>query len=555
MGFYINTLQHNRSLAVLGLFAVLSIGACASSQPQAPISNLPVTFATPTQKAPQQDIAAPIKVAVALPLSGPQTRLGEAMTNAIQMAFFAAQDPRLSLRFFDTLGSDATPATQLQLRRDLSAYGANAVIGPLFSANTAAIAPALMLANVPVLSFSNDTEANAAGAILLGQQPEQEVARILGFTAMQSSARKFALIVPDDIYGARIQRAVGATIDELNEPIRIRRQALADAYAAQNAELAKRSFALVLLPPDPVFEDPIPQDLAPDEPAPEQPGLLDQESAESMAAKGTGDAFAREPKVAQPPWAARTSMPTLPPLYQLVSEERYERNLRALDAPVRRVAQFDERTQEVEAERAYLTELADPVGLDYLDSIRNLDTFRQPDYEVLLVGEGGQLLRALAPMLNVYAIDEKETQLIGTGLWNDPALSREPALHGGLFAAPPAGATERFNAQYLRQYGARPPTLAATAYDAMAIIALSARTAAGEPTAFDPARLFETHGFNGASGLFRIMPSGISERTLDVMKITEKGLETVEAAPDAFPTPEPTTDGENGMPNTDMPVL
>lgn len=505
---------------IAGALALL-VAACAApaTGPQVaqPAPDLPDALDQPA--GPQ--LSDPIKVAAVLPLSGPQARLGQAMAQAIQMAFFEASDPRFTLKFFDSLGSEASAQTRQDMMFALSDYGPKAVIGPLFSQNAQALAPVLLEEGVPMLSFSNDMAANAAGAILLGQQPEQEVARVLAFVADQAPTRRLGMIVPDDMYGARVRTAMLATVDALNAVLVEERDTLVAGLERQNALLQSREFAVI---EDPAFN-----------------AVSSISSALTQTPTLSSDVDGFDVSSEFSPSGVFQAGPPLPePLvvYTVTAEERYERNLRTLDGPARRVAQFDARTAEVERERAFLTELDDPMGLDYLDSIRNIDTFRPPRYDILLVAEGGQLLRALAPMLTVYAIDEKETQLIGTGLWNDPALAREPALHGGLFAAAPPEVTQPFVARYSAQYGARPPALGATAYDAMAILALAARDATGAPSVFDPSRLFAPAGFRGASGLFRILPSGIAERTLAVMRITESGLETVDDAPLAFPIPE-----------------
>lgn len=499
-----------KGILVAGLAALMAACAAPASGPQIsqPGPELPQT--PDVLDGPQ--VADAINVAAVLPLSGPQARLGQAMAQSIQMAFFEAADPRLTLKFFDSKGSEATAQTRQDMIFALSDFGAKAVIGPLFSENAQALAPLLLEENVPVLSFSNDMAANAAGAILLGQQPEQEVARVLAFIAEDAPTRRLGMIVPDDVYGARVRASMLATVDALNAALLDERGALLAQLEKQRRLLQSRAFAPIQ---DPVVMDAV--------------NALSGNLAAGDLVSDNLDAFSFGQDPPQPE-----------PLtfYDITADQRYERNLRTLDGPARRIAQFDARTAEVERERTFLTELGDPMGLDYVDSIRNIDTFRQPSYDILLVAEGGQLLRALAPMLTVYAIDEEETQLIGTGLWNDPALTREPALHGALFAAAPPQATQQFVARYNAQYGARPPALGATAYDAMAIIALAARSAEGTPDVFDPARLFMQSGFRGASGLFRILPSGIAERTLAVMRITETGLETVDPAPVAFPLPE-----------------
>ncbi|MGD1956516.1 MAG: penicillin-binding protein activator [Sphingomonadales bacterium] len=502
----------------LTLLVAAAISACAQPQ-SAPRVKAPPIEAAPIDMVGSGSVADDIRIAAVLPLSGPQARLGDAMAKAVEMAFFQAADPRLKLRFFDSAGSAATPDTHLALKDDILAFAPAAVVGPLFSSNAQILAAALLDQSVPVLTFSNDMTANAAGAILLGQQPEQEITRVLAHAAPQLETRRLGMILPSDIYGDRVATAVEATVQALNF---VEQQDYQERYAAWEERRRNDEFA---------FDDPLLDDAATEGkmPSPQREGLdpTDFPFDPLLDARLVGSPYL---------WLATNvdPAPTLE-LFQMTQSARYERNLRTLDEPTRSVAQFDRRTAEVEAERLFLTDLDDPMGLDYLDSIRNLDTFAQPAYDALILAEGGQILRALAPLLNVYEIDEEEVQFIGTGLWNDPGLSREPALHGGLFAAAPPSMGAAFTELYEDSHGTPPPPLAAIAYDAMALIALAGRDEAGDPAPFDPARLFKAGGFVGATGLLRILPSGIAERMLAIMKITESGLIVVEDAPSAFP--------------------
>ncbi|MEM7571223.1 MAG: penicillin-binding protein activator, partial [Pseudomonadota bacterium] len=443
-------------LRFLGVFLLgLVMASCAQTTSTGPRVSQPIRQDTPealTDDTPQ--ITDEIRIAAVLPLTGPEARLGDAMAKAIELAFFEAQDPRITLQFFDSAGSNAAPETRSFLVQDLVAFNPAAVIGPLFSQNAQALAPVLLDRAVPVLSFSNDLAANAAGAILLGQQPEQEIARVLAYVAGQLETRRIGMIVPDDVYGTRVTTAATATLAALNEQVQVSYDAEVLAY--EQTQQARIFAGFGPSAPD-ILVLPAPEDVT---------------EASSLLEDGMEDALVEEePEEDSAPEPLR--------LYDVTVTERYERSLRTLDIPARRVAQFYRREAEVAAERDFLTELDEPIGLDYLDYIRNLDTFGPPTYDALIIAEGGQMLRALAPLMTVYEVDEEEIQFIGTGLWNDPGLSREPALHGGLFATSAPVGDSGFADLYAASYGEGAPPLAGVAYDAMAILALAMRDETG----------------------------------------------------------------------------
>lgn len=153
-------------------------------------------------------------------------------------------------------------------------------------------------------------------------------------------------------------------------------------------------------------------------------------------------------------------------------------------------------------------------------------------FDAVFMPEGGSVIKSLAPLLPYNDVDPRQVQFIGTGQWDDPSLAREPPLQGGLFAAPPPEAHERFVERYRRAYGANPPRLASLAYDAAGLaIALSAR-GGGNPYSEDV--LTDPEGFSGVDGVFRFLPDGGIERGLAVMQITASGLKQVDPAPTGF---------------------
>ena len=154
------------------------------------------------------------------------------------------------------------------------------------------------------------------------------------------------------------------------------------------------------------------------------------------------------------------------------------------------------------------------------------------DIDALLLAEGGERLRIVAPLLLFYDVDPRRVKMLGTALWDDPRLAAEPALADGWFAAPPPDGWRAFAEHYRAIYGAAPPRLASLAYDAVTLAA--ALTRAGGPDPFGAAALTQPSGFAGVDGLFRFLPDGSVERGLAVLTVTRQGIKPVDPAPTNF---------------------
>jgi len=141
-----------------------------------------------------------IRIALLVPLSGPNAALGQAFLDAGAMALFEAFDPRLKLVPFDTLG---TPEGAERAMREALGGGVELVLGPIFSEDIRRAAPLARAAGVPVIGFSNNAAAAGNGVYLLSFFPEQEVARVVAFAGAQGH-RAFGALIPDSAYGEEV---------------------------------------------------------------------------------------------------------------------------------------------------------------------------------------------------------------------------------------------------------------------------------------------------------------------------------------------------------------
>ncbi len=153
--------------------------------------------------------------------------------------------------------------------------------------------------------------------------------------------------------------------------------------------------------------------------------------------------------------------------------------------------------------------------------------------EMLLIALGGEQLIGLAPALKDYAAAHP-VQLLGTGLWDDPALSQVPALAGGWYAAPPPGNFAAFEARFQQIYRYQPPRIATLAYDSVALAASVAKGSTGGSNPFTRDVLVQPNGFTGIDGGFRFLPTGLSERNLAVLAVGPGGPGIVDEPPPTF---------------------
>ena len=149
-----------------------------------------------------------VRAAVLVPLDGRAAAIGQEMQRGAELAIFTLGNPNIDLTFHDTSSgiNSAMNAAMMQ--------NPDIIIGPLFAENTKAAKPIAQIADVPILSFSNDSAVAGQNTWLISQTPEQEIETVLRhalqtITPIQDAERDLlsvGLIVQDSLYGNRISR-------------------------------------------------------------------------------------------------------------------------------------------------------------------------------------------------------------------------------------------------------------------------------------------------------------------------------------------------------------
>ncbi|OQW43804.1 MAG: ABC transporter substrate-binding protein [Proteobacteria bacterium SG_bin6] len=192
----------------------LALSACQTVVPRgpAPGPQRPTTTA-PDSAQPRVDSAIPQdterqRIALLVPLSGPNAAVGQSLANATQLAILDTKTDRVRITSYDT-NRGAAVATQQAL-----ADGNRLILGPLLAEDVRIAAPLAKRAGVPIIAFSNDVSVAGDGVYLLGYAPQQSIERVVRYAASKG-IKDFAGLVPNGLYGERaataMLRAVEAT--------------------------------------------------------------------------------------------------------------------------------------------------------------------------------------------------------------------------------------------------------------------------------------------------------------------------------------------------------
>ncbi len=152
---------------------------------------------------------------------------------------------------------------------------------------------------------------------------------------------------------------------------------------------------------------------------------------------------------------------------------------------------------------------------------------------VVLTADSASGLPLLAQRLPAGGLDIENIKVLGLARWDIPQSTLGAAgLRGGWFAIPDGAAISAFNGRFNNTYGTAPHPLAGIAYDGMKAFAelLNSKNAG----AAQRSQLTRSQGFRGASGAFRLLNNGSTQRALSVAEASAGGLRVISSAPTKF---------------------
>lgn len=200
--------QARRSFLRIAAAAMLSLalGACEIVPASDPGYRPPIEAPPPPPPPPPVSTNLPRdearhRVAVLVPMSGPNAGVGTSIANAANLALLDTGGERIRITVYDTAKGAAAAADEA------IADGNGLFLGPLLAEDVRAVAPIAARAGVPVVSFSNDISVAGGNVYVMGFSPAQSVARVVSY-ARGRGVQRFAALIPDGIYGRRASQAM-----------------------------------------------------------------------------------------------------------------------------------------------------------------------------------------------------------------------------------------------------------------------------------------------------------------------------------------------------------
>ena len=199
------------SLLKLGGLALLSVtAACVPrSRPAPPPPPEPEPIRQPEPVRPPGRLPADEtrnRVAVLVPLTGPNAAVGQSILNAANLALFDTGGQRIRITAYDTNSGAAAAANEAL------ADGSGLFLGPLLAEDVREVAPLARRADVPVVAFSNDVSVAGNGVYVMGFNPGQSVDRVVSF-ARTRGVQRFGALVPASMYGQRTGDALTSAVE------------------------------------------------------------------------------------------------------------------------------------------------------------------------------------------------------------------------------------------------------------------------------------------------------------------------------------------------------
>ena len=152
------------------------------------------------------------------------------------------------------------------------------------------------------------------------------------------------------------------------------------------------------------------------------------------------------------------------------------------------------------------------------------------DFDAVIIPESGAKLKSALAMFGYYDVYSPKVRFLGTTVWESTDLSRETMAIGSWFPAMPKAHSAYFSSKYAETFGEKPAAIYSLAYDAVALAASLAKKNPEDLTSY----ITSPEGYAGINGIFRILPNGLNEHSLDIYEVSENGNVVVKNAAKSF---------------------
>ena len=145
------------------------------------------------------------RVALLVPLTGPNSGLGQSIANATTMAILDTNAQNVRITTYDTSGGAAAAAARAMDE------GNKLILGPMLTEDVATVAAVARSGRVPLITYSNDPRVAARDVFVMGTTQDNSILRVVEF-ARSKGINRFAVLAPKGEFGSRAAATYGEAV-------------------------------------------------------------------------------------------------------------------------------------------------------------------------------------------------------------------------------------------------------------------------------------------------------------------------------------------------------
>ncbi len=167
-----------------------------------------------------------------------------------------------------------------------------------------------------------------------------------------------------------------------------------------------------------------------------------------------------------------------------------------------------------------------PNTVDFSSIVEEMVVPSPVDFDAVLIADGGNRLKSMASMFAYNDVLYPDVLFLGTSAWDSTNLTKETMLYKGVYPMISKSYGSYFTDKYQNTFGEYPKPVYSFAYDSVLLASvLSSKTQDNID-----ASITSKNGFIGVNGYFKILPTGTSLHSLEILEVTESGPKVVEKA-------------------------
>ena len=166
-----------------------------------------------------------------------------------------------------------------------------------------------------------------------------------------------------------------------------------------------------------------------------------------------------------------------------------------------------------------------PNSMDFSAIVRDITSGK--GFDTVLVADSGNRLKSIVSMFAYNDVMYPDVLFMGTAAWDSTNLNKETILYHGVYpmVSRSYGGTY-FTDKYKETFGEQPKPIYSFAYDSV----LLASVLSGKDKNDLDEGITGKAGFIGVNGFFKILPTGQSRHSLEMLEVTKEGPKTISAA-------------------------